>query len=554
MSTYRPAGLRLPLLLAAAAITGCLGALATHGFRLLLDGMSRWLFGEAGGPVQVAGGLPPELRVLTPVIGGIVAGWLLQRLPPARQHSADYMESIALGNGHLSWRATLLRAASSASSIVSGSSIGREGSMIQLAALAGSLSGQLARLTAPQRRLLLACGAAAGVSAAYNTPIAGALFVGEIIVRSVAIETLGPLLLAAACAQLVGAGLFGDAAIYQLPSLALHGGTDWLWFGALGVVAGLVMPGFQRLLQLSKSLFGRLPCPLWLKLGIGGAIVGGLSLLTPHVWGNGYSTIDHMLHSAWPVGLLLGVLICKILATAAATGSGAVGGIFTPTLFVGAVLGAIFGHAVQALTGQPAGPLWVVAGMGALLAGATQAPLMTIIMLIEMTRAPLMAVPLMLAVATAHLTVRMLGCRSIYAHALPDEENVRQSVLDVMYKDTPQLSYPVSLRQLADTFATWRWQHVYITHPRQGFMGAVPIHDFHHFQRQESDPDRPIPDALIRRDFPRVSAGMSLSESLELMIAHHGERLPVVGDDGRLLGHLRKSDLLKRLGSRWRYL
>lgn len=549
-----PATLRRLSLLLAAAITGCLGALATHGFRLLLDGASHWWFGGSGSPVLVAGALSPALRLLTPILGGIVAGWLLQQLPPVPQHASDYMESITLGNGRLSLRATLLRAASSAASIISGSSIGREGSMIQLAALMGSLAGQLAQLSSAHRRLLLACGAAAGVSAAYNTPISGALFVGEIIVRSIAIETLGPLLLAAACAQLVSASLFDDAAIYQLPPLALHSGTAWLWFGGLGLMAGLLLPCFQRLLQWSKVLFGCWPLPLWLKLGAGGAVVGGLSLLTPHVWGNGYSSIDQLLHAPWPVGVLLGVLVCKLVATAAATGSGAVGGIFTPTLFVGAVLGAVCGLAVQALTGQAAGPLWIVAGMGAFLAGATQAPLMAIIMLFEMTRTPGVTVPLMLAVATAHLTVRMLGCRSIYAHALPEEESVQKSVLQVMQQDTPHLCYPASLKQLADTFAEWRWQHVYITHPTHGFMGAVPIHDFYRLQQQGVNLDSTIPDAIIRRDFPRVSARMSLAESLELMLAHHGERLPVIGDDGALLGHLRKNDLLKLLGNRWQFL
>nr|WP_294865946.1 ClcB-like voltage-gated chloride channel protein [uncultured Pseudogulbenkiania sp.] len=554
MTLHRCSPFGLPLLLAAAALTGCLGALATHGFRLLLDGASRWLFGDDGGPVQVAGALSPGLRVLTPVIGGIAAGWILQQLPQIRQHASDYMESIALGDGRLSLRATLLRAASSAMSIVSGSSIGREGSMIQLAALAGSLPAALARLGTAHRRLLLACGAAAGVSAAYNTPVAGALFVSEIILRSVTIETLGPLLLAAAGAQLTSACLFADAAIYQLPPLTTQGDSSGLGFALLGIVAGLLTPGFQRLLQRSKAIFGQLPLPLWFKLGLGGAFVGGLSLLTPHVWGNGYSTVGQLLHTSWPLGLLLGVLTCKLLATAAATGSGAVGGIFTPTLFVGAVLGAVCGHAITGLTGQPAGPLWVVAGMGAFLAAATQAPLMAIIMLLEMTRTPGAAVPLMLAVATAHLTVRLLGCRSIYAHALPKGEKGRHAVLDIVQKNTPHLPYPASLRQLADAFAHWRWQHVYITDSRRGFMGAVPIHEFHALQRQESDPDRRIPDALIRLDFPRVSADMSLAESLELMTTHHGERLPVVGAQGELLGHLRKNDLLKLLGTRWPFL
>lgn len=551
MSTHRSSGLGPPLLLLAAALIGCLGALATHGFRLLLEGISHGVFDSSAGPVQLADSLPPWLRLAIPVLGGMLAGYILQQLPRVQRHTADYMESIAQGNGQLSLRATLLRAASSAASIVSGSSIGREGSMIQLAALAAGLGSRPLRPSPQQCRLLLACGAAAGVSAAYNTPIAGALFVAEIILRSVAIDTLSPLLLAAACAQLLSGSLFGDAAIYQLPPLQLHGSSNWLWFAALGLAAGLLQPAFLRLLQLSGSLFDRLQLPPWLKLAAGGAIVGGLSLLTPHVWGNGYGSIDQLLHAQWPTGLLLLVLLCKLLATAAATGSGAVGGIFTPTLFVGAVLGALAGAVAQALTGLPASPLWVVTGMGACLAAATQAPLLAIIMLLEMTRSPLLAVPLMLAVATAHLTVRMLGCRSIYAHALPDVQAADTAVLQVMERGTPQLAHSASLGQLADTFAAWRWQHVYITHPQHGFWGAVPIHDFHRLQQEGCVMDGAIPERLIRHDFPTIRVGMQLAECLELMVAHHGERLPVIGEHGELLGYLRKSRLLHLLARRW---
>lgn len=552
MPLNRVAWLRLGLLLAA-AITGGLGAMATHGFRLLLEGWSHWWFGSSGSLVSVAGALPPVLRLLIPIAGGVVAGFILQKLPPTQRHASDYMGSITLGNGQLSLPATLGRATSSAVSILSGSSIGREGSMIQLAALTGSLLGQLAHLSPAHRRLLLACGAAAGVSAAYNSPISGALFVAEIILRSFSIETLGPLLLAAACAHLVSTSLFGDAALYQLPALALQSGTVPLWFAGLGLIAGLLTPGFLLMLRESKRMFSDWSLPLWLQLGLGGAIVGSLSLLTPHVWGNGYSTIDQLLHASWPLGLLLEVLFCKLIATAAATGSGTVGGIFTPTLFVGAALGSLCGLLVQALTGQIAGPLWVVAGMGAFLASATQAPLLAIILLFEMTRTPSVTVPLMLAVATAHLTARALGCHSIYAPSLPREVLAQHSVLHVMQRDTPHLSLPATLAQLANAFACCRWQHIYITDPIHGFIGAVPIHDFHRLQQQEGHPDSPIPDNLIRYDFPSVDARMSLSESLELMLAHHGERLPVTGEHGELIGHLRKNDLLSILGNRWRF-
>jgi CIC family chloride channel protein len=219
--------------------------------------------------------------------------------------------------------------------------------MVQLAALAGSLVGRWRRAPIPRRRLMVACGAAAGVAAAYNAPIAAALFVAEIVLHSVALESLGPLLVAAVAAHLTAAQWVGAAPLYEVPAFSLEVGASTLMLGLLGLAAGLAAPLYLQLLDRAHRFFSWWTAPLWLKLGAGGLLMGGISIASPQVWGNGYSVVNSVLQGGWAVPALLAVLGLKLAAVAATTGSGAVGGIFTPTLFVGAVAGALFGALLQ---------------------------------------------------------------------------------------------------------------------------------------------------------------------------------------------------------------
>ncbi len=331
--------------LAFAGVIGVLGALATIGFREVLLGAEQFMFGHNEGLVRIAQGLAWWQRLAVPAIGGIVAGLLLMGSRRVGQRPAsEYMEAISLGNGDLPVRISLLRALSSAATVTTGGAIGREGPMVQLAALTGSLLGRWRKSPIPRRRLMVACGAAAGVATAYSAPIAGALFVAEIVLQSVAIESLGPLLVAAVAANLTQTALVGFAPVYRMPAFTLPHTTEaTLALAALGLVGGLLAPGYLWLLDRAHAAFGRWHAAAWLKLGTGGLIVGALSIASPSVWGNGYSVVNSILQGDWLWTALVAVLAYKLLAVAATTGSGAVGGIFTPTLFVGAVTGALFG-------------------------------------------------------------------------------------------------------------------------------------------------------------------------------------------------------------------
>ncbi|OZI68378.1 ClcB-like voltage-gated chloride channel protein [Bordetella genomosp. 1] len=426
----------LPVTLVLAAMMGVLGALATVAFREVLALLQRWLSGdaEAHGLVSLARGLDAWERLLLPAAGGIVAGLILQwaRRLPARG-AGDYMEAIAIGRGVIGLRQTLARSLSSVFSISTGASIGREGPMVQLAAMLASLCGRLLVLPPRHLRLLVACGATAGITAAYNAPIAGALFISEIVYGAIASATLVPLVVSSVVANIVTRQILHYDAVFHMPAFDFVSGWEVIYYLVLGVLAGLLAPQFLRILDLSRALFARLPVPLWGRLALGGLVVGALSVFMPEVWGNGYSVVNGLLHQPVAWQLVAAILVMKILATAASAGSGAVGGVFTPTLFVGAALGYLYGSLLQALL--PAGDVatvtsYAVVGMGAMLAATTYAPLMSILMIFEMTLSYEVMLPLMLACITGFVIAQQLRPASVYARSLASNARMREMLGD----------------------------------------------------------------------------------------------------------------------------
>src|SRR6185369_2767661 len=220
-----------------AAVIGVLASAATIGFREGLFLIERLVFGRSDGLVRIAESLSWPARLAAPAVGGVIAGFLLawSRRVSGQKPAGDYMEAIVLGDGDLPVRVSLIRALSSAASVASGGAIGREGPMVQLAALCGSLVGRWRRAPVPRRRLFVACAAAAGVATAYNAPIAGALFVAEIVLRSLAIESLGPLLVSAVAANLASSRLVGLEAVYHTSPFVLVPGEATLELALLGV-------------------------------------------------------------------------------------------------------------------------------------------------------------------------------------------------------------------------------------------------------------------------------------------------------------------------------
>ncbi|MFT3905541.1 MAG: ClcB-like voltage-gated chloride channel protein [Steroidobacteraceae bacterium] len=394
-----------------AALVGFCGALASVGFREGARLLELLFTGSGNGLVAAAAALPWWYRCAVPVIGAVLAGWVLHlagrtlRSPRA----VDYMEAVLVGNGRISFRATLGNSLSSLLSIASGGSIGREGPMVQLAAMLGSKLGLLARAPIPRLRLMVACGGAAGIAAAYNAPISGALFVSEIVLGSTAMESFGPLVVASVTASATIHQFLGYGPVFTVPHVEFAANWELGFYLLLGVLLGHLAPPFLALLDFAKARFVQLRLPLYWQLGLGGLIVGAISIYVPQVWGNGYSVVGDILGGQL-VGLwLLAVLVAKIFATSATVGSGAVGGVFTPTLFIGCAVGALFGSLLHALlpahTSVPTA--YALIGMGGFLAATTHAPLTSILMLFEMTADYSIVLPLMLTCVTAHYAAKV---------------------------------------------------------------------------------------------------------------------------------------------------
>ena len=538
-----------------AALAGLAGALATIGFRDSLAALQRLLVGHSGPFVEMAAALPWQMRVLLPCAGGVVAGVFLllaRRLPGSAP--PDYMEAISVGDGRVSVPHTLLRSASSLCTIGSGGSIGREGPMVQLAAMCASLVGQAARFDAGRLRLLAACGAAAGITSAYNAPIASAFFITEIVLGSIAIDSLGPMMVASVVANITMRRFPGYKPTYEMPAFPDVPNVEVALFVLLGILAGLAAPQFLRLLGLASRRFQASGLPLPLRLGLGGLGVGLLSVWVPQVWGNGYSVVNSLLHQPWAWSAVVAILVFKVAATLCTAGSGAVGGIFTPTLFVGAALGQLFGLGVHALwpAAAAATPAYTIVGMGAFLAAATGAPLMAILMIFEMTLSYQVMLPLMLACVIAYFLARGLGGPSMYeitTRRRRDEEarlRLRATQMQELIRPAETvLPLHASVVEMLAMFHAHPVKYLYIVDGDGRYQGVVSLRDLAAVPSAAQD-------QLLARDFvqrdalPLITPDMALEGAYRQFLAHHGERLPAVRDlaDPLLLGVVYKTALL----------
>ncbi len=417
---HSPYGRNMELLrmLGLAVMVGILGALAVLAFHQLLIWLETTIYGLNEGLVADAARLKTEIRIITPALGGIVAGVALQYFLKGKESGADYMEAITAGS-EIPVRTSILKSAASAATVVSGGSIGREGSMVQLAALSGNMLGKILNVTPVEQRFAVACGAAAGLAGAYNTPIAGALFVAEIVLGGISVGSFGPLLLAAAIADSVVRHISSVGPIFAATPGNLQSLPELLLVVATGITAGLLGPLFIASLNYAHRNISAFRLPLWLKMMLAGLFVGGLSAIRPEVWGNGYSVVNSLLHQPWAWQGVLLILVLKVLATILTSGSGAVGGVFTPTLFVGAALGTLAGSAVQHILPGASMTGYTLVGMSAFLAAVTHAPLTAVVMISEMTAGYDLVPALVLASLAGYYISSVLHPGSIYARSIP---------------------------------------------------------------------------------------------------------------------------------------
>jgi len=421
--TAGPATAAARLWLAAAA-TGVVATLATLAFHAGILAIEFLSTASGSGLVAAARGLSPGHRFLVSSVGAMLAGLVLQGggLWAARGASGgthiDYIDAAREGKVALNDRTTLVRSFSSLISVGTGASIGREGPMVQLAAWLATWVGRIFPMPPADRNVLLACGIAAGIGSAYHAPVAGMVFVLELALGFLPRRSVVPVLVAAGTSSGLLAWWTGPLPLYTMPSMPLVSTNLGMAIleGALGGVLGWL---FLRLLEVSRRVFLGIGSPT-VRLALGGVLVGLISVGVPEVWGNGYSVVSQILRedSAWSWVAL--ILAAKFAATILSAGSGAIGGVFTPTLFLGAASGHVLSHFAAmvdpALSGDPRAV--GVIGMAAALAAVTHAPLMSIVMVLEMTNQFSLTVPVMFACGVAYAISTRFGAMPLYGNPI----------------------------------------------------------------------------------------------------------------------------------------
>ena len=409
-------------LVVTAILLGVLGAYGAIGFRWMISGVHYLAFQSTEYNLQLLLEKPWWRRLLLPTVGGLAVGILVTRFAKEVRGSGipEVMESVSRRGGAIRFRVVLTKAIAASLTIGTGGSAGREGPIAHIGSAIGSALGQFLQVSARRLRTFVACGAAAGIAATFNAPIAGALFALEVVLGDMRVASMSPIVIASVVATVISRHHLGDFPAFHVPVYEFLSAKELLTYAVLGVASGIVAVVFIRLLYFTSDLFERWRLPEWAKPAIGGFGVGLIALFLPHVFGVGYETINAALWNQASVPILLGVLAAKLVATTLTLGSGGSGGIFAPSLFLGASLGALWGQlAIHLFPGWTANPgAYALVGMGAVVSAATHAPITAILIIFEMTNDYRIIPPLMLSCVIAVLLSSHFNRESIYTEKL----------------------------------------------------------------------------------------------------------------------------------------
>ncbi|HEY3761603.1 MAG TPA: chloride channel protein [Verrucomicrobiae bacterium] len=481
-----------------AAVVGVLGGLVNVFFYYSSELFQTLFLGRHGDPVREILSFAPWERFLVPTAGALVAGLILQeglRLV-GRQGTSDMLEAVVAGDGRLPLRTQIVKAVSALISIVSGASIGREGGIVQLSATLASKLGQIAKWPPYRLRLLVGCGASAGIASVYNAPITGAVFASLIVLGNFSMNLFGPLVCASVMATMTSRTFFGIEPWYQVPKFPPITPVELPWFLLMGLICGGVAALFLKSLHISTAQLDKLRVPLFLKVTFAGFIVGLIAIQYPVVCGNGYYVTNDILKGAYDnntdaLPQLSALFLLKLVATAIAVGAGTVGGIFTPTLFLGAVVGALFGIGVHAIHGAESLPVgaFALAGMGATLSGTTKSPFLAMILAFEISLDYSFMPAVMLACIIAVIIAGQLHPESIYtehmrlrgiATSLDSQRTgvaMERTIGDMMQEPVTPLPETATLHEIAGRFLGSSNNFVPILDKQKRLVGIVALHD-----------------------------------------------------------------------------
>ena len=572
MKQVEPRSLGLLTLTLLAILLGIVTGLGAVGFRDLINVLHNVFFNGTFSFHYDANLFTSPSRwgryvILAPVIGGVVVTFLVVNFAPeAKGHGVpEVMDAIFYREGIIRPPVVLVKSLASAFAIGSGSSVGREGPIIQIGSALGSTLGQIVRMPAGQRIALVAAGAGAGIAATFNTPIGGVMFAVELMLPEMSVSTFLPVAVATGAATFVGRWFFGPQPAFLVPAMEPLA-TDasamavLVLYAVLGCVVGVAAAGFIRGLHVVEDLFDKIPWR-YARHAIGMFGVGILMLMLYeslgqyYVDGVGYATIQSILTGQATTPWLLGLLfLCKLLATSASVGSGSSGGIFSPSLFMGATLGGGFAALLTA-AGIPVHlsiPAFAMVGMGAMVGGGTGAVMTAITMTFEMTLDYDIVMPMILAVATSVGVRRLLSPENIYTlklvrrgRTIPKARHANMFLVrhadEVMDSDVLVLPAEDSFDRFLSTHAAeGRLRHVVVT-KESHILGVIRVNTGIRRGLEGTHTGVRLGD-VASRDFTIVDAGSVVSDVIERMWRKDTLMAVVVNRRGRAAP--RGSDIL----------
>lgn len=550
-------------MITAAIIIGILGGFGAIGFRKMIQLFQKTFWQVEPFSIAVVQNTPPFFRLLIPALGGLLCGTIVYKFArEARGHGVpEVMEAVALRSGKMRPRVVVVKALASAISIASGGSVGREGPIVQIGSALGSSVGQLLRVTARQLKTLVGCGAAAGIAATFNAPIAGALFAAEVILGDFGVVQFSPIVISSVTATVLSRHFMGNLPAFEIPPYELISAFEFLPYLILGIGAGLIAVLFNISIHKSEELFDRVPISDPIKAAVGGLIIGGIAFAFPHIHSVGYETITAALLGTTGIGLLAALIFAKIIATSVTIGSGGSGGIFAPSLFIGAMLGGLIGKIAHlyypaATAGSGA---YALVGMGAVVAAATHAPISAIIIIFELTNTYQIIAPLMVSCIISVLLAGWLKKESIYTDKLVRRGvNIRRGqdinilknipVKSIVRSDILTLPETATLSEIIQKMLSNTYQELFIVNAQNEYRGHLSWKYLARIARDETELENLVVAAdIARTDIPTVCENDHLDMVMNLFARYGVEELPVIARNGRplLIGSVHQKDVIE---------
>jgi chloride channel protein, CIC family len=561
----------------AIGIVGVISGLLGFVTESLIAILQAILWGEHGDLLEIARKVPDWVVIAAPATGGALVGlilWLSRRRVRGEMVGGEGMamliEAVALSGGKIAPRPVLINAAAAVVTVGSGGALGREGPMIRLGSMISSWLGQRFSMPSHRLKILVGCGAAAGLSATYNIPIGGTLFAMEVILGNFALEIFGPIVASSVIATLISRSLVGNVRLYAAPDYTLLSGWEMLPYAGLGIVCGLASVIFVSGVSLGGKLFSRLrfiPRPFHPLLGM--SLLGLIGIYVPYALGRGYGTINMVLsgqlklpsrledHEGFTILLLLGIAAVKLAATSLTKGCGGSGGLFTPSLLFGALIGGAYGYWVHSLWPAVASPYgaYAAVGMAAIMAGTSHAPISAILILFEFTGNYDLILPTMLASILATVVSRRIHPYSMYTEPLKQRGielpwRMEEAVLAglkaeaLCRPDAQILRSGDHYAEVVEKFFATRRQRLFVVGEDGRLLGAVSLHDIKHVLDNPEMLTAVVAHDLMVPVERTIDKDQRLHRAIEYFAKSDFERLPVVEDGDRFLGVLAKRDLL----------